>query len=98
MVSNARLDLPEPDSPVITTRRSRGKATSTFLRLCSRAPRTTIRSWGTCEVYRVATKWNSRSHLGCRAMPRRPGTASLRADEAPHLHQPGRGRVLRGPV
>src|SRR5262249_13854141 len=35
-------DLPEPDRPVITTRLSRGSSTSTFFRLCSRAPRTTI--------------------------------------------------------
>src|SRR5271166_2271085 len=40
MVSNARDDLPEPDSPVITVSLSRGMRTSTFLRLCSRAPRT----------------------------------------------------------
>src|ERR1700684_3715966 len=39
MVSNASEDLPEPDSPVITVRVSRGISTSTFLRLCSRAPR-----------------------------------------------------------
>src|SRR5947208_543907 len=38
MVSNARLDLPEPDSPVTTTRRSRGISSETFLRLCTRAP------------------------------------------------------------
>src|SRR5690349_18528062 len=42
MVSNARLDLPEPLRPVITTRLSRGRVTSTFLRLCSRAPRIVI--------------------------------------------------------
>src|SRR5206468_12529028 len=42
MVSKARLDLPEPDRPVITTSRSRGISTSIFFRLCSRAPRTTI--------------------------------------------------------
>src|SRR5271156_1594432 len=40
MVSNASEDFPEPDRPVITTRLSRGMMTSTFLRLCSRAPRT----------------------------------------------------------
>src|ERR1700722_17068870 len=42
MVSKASEDLPEPDRPVITTRLSRGIATSMFLRLCSRAPRTTM--------------------------------------------------------
>src|SRR5690348_5746623 len=40
MVSKASDDLPEPDSPVITVRLSRGMSTSMFLRLCSRAPRT----------------------------------------------------------
>src|SRR6266545_6287153 len=44
MVSNAREDFPEPDSPVMTTSWSRGISTSMFLRLCSRAPRTRIRS------------------------------------------------------
>src|SRR5690349_21551188 len=42
MVSKASEDLPEPERPVITTSRSRGISTSTFLRLCSRAPRTTM--------------------------------------------------------
>src|SRR5690242_19138977 len=39
MVSNASDDLPEPDSPVMTTSRSRGISRLMFLRLCSRAPR-----------------------------------------------------------
>src|SRR5664279_5358578 len=42
MVSKASEDLPEPDSPVNTTSLSRGISTSTFLRLCSRAPRIVI--------------------------------------------------------
>ena len=44
MVSKARVDLPEPDGPVTTTSLPRGMVTSTFLRLCSRAPRTTMLS------------------------------------------------------
>ncbi len=39
MVSNASELLPEPESPVKTTRLSRGISTLMFLRLCSRAPR-----------------------------------------------------------
>src|SRR5215469_14083461 len=39
MVSKASEDFPEPDRPVSTVRVSRGISTSTFLRLCSRAPR-----------------------------------------------------------
>src|SRR3990170_1671294 len=42
MVSKASDDLPEPESPVITTSRSRGMSRSTFFRLCSRAPRIEI--------------------------------------------------------
>src|SRR6516225_4849269 len=42
MVSKASDDLPEPDKPVKTISVSRGSTTSMFLRLCSRAPRTTI--------------------------------------------------------
>src|SRR6476659_9716410 len=44
MVSKAREDLPEPDRPVITVKRSRGMSTLMFLRLCWRAPRTLMRS------------------------------------------------------
>src|ERR1700761_1412463 len=44
MVSKARLDLPEPESPVMTIRASRGSSTETSLRLCSRAPEMTILS------------------------------------------------------
>src|SRR4029078_5094715 len=52
MVSTARELLPLPDSPVITVSRSRGISTSTFLRLCSRAPRTIRLSSGTPKSYR----------------------------------------------
>jgi hypothetical protein len=40
------MDLPEPDSPVITIRLSRGRSISMFLRLCVRAPRMRIVSIG----------------------------------------------------
>jgi len=39
MVSNASDDLPDPETPVMTTNLLRGTTTSMFLRLCSRAPR-----------------------------------------------------------
>src|SRR3954469_19140790 len=45
MVSKASDDLPEPESPVMTPRASRGMETVTSLRLCSRAPETTMVSW-----------------------------------------------------
>src|SRR4051812_15935810 len=42
MVSKARDDLPDPLTPVITMSERGGNVTSTFFRLCVRAPRTTI--------------------------------------------------------
>ena len=44
--------LAEPDSPVNTTSRSRGISRSTFLRLCSRAPRIEI-----ARIARLALCW-----------------------------------------
>src|SRR4030095_5778354 len=41
MVSKAREDLPDPESPVITVRLLRGISRLIFFRLCWRAPRTT---------------------------------------------------------
>src|SRR3990167_3860432 len=40
MVSKARLDLPEPDKPVMTVKVLRGISKFMSLRLCSRAPLT----------------------------------------------------------
>jgi hypothetical protein len=44
MVSKASEDFPEPESPVMTVSSFRGMLTEMFLRLCSRAPRTTRNS------------------------------------------------------
>src|SRR5579862_145346 len=41
MVSNASEDFPEPERPVKTISRSRGRSSETSWRLCSRAPRIT---------------------------------------------------------
>ena len=40
-MSLTSVDLPEPDTPVTATKQPSGNSTSMFLRLCSRAPRTT---------------------------------------------------------
>src|SRR5487761_821584 len=53
IVSNARLDLPDPDRPVNTIMASRGRSSETSLRLCSRAPRTTSRSATTLSALRL---------------------------------------------
>src|SRR5580700_2115046 len=42
MVSNARLDLPDPERPVTTISRSRGNSTEMFFRLWTRAPCTAM--------------------------------------------------------
>src|SRR3989337_3397017 len=46
MVSKASEDFQDPEMPVSTTNLSRGISTVTFFRLCSRAPRTMMRSSG----------------------------------------------------
>ena len=43
-MSNASEDFPDPDTPVTTVSALCGMSTSMFLRLCVRAPRTTILS------------------------------------------------------
>src|SRR5579884_2334835 len=68
MVSNARLDLPEPESPVITVRLSRAMSTLMPLRLCSRAPRTDI--W----VSIGSASFRLCSRLAWRAAPGQRGT------------------------
>jgi hypothetical protein len=37
-VSNASVDLPEPETPVMTMKRSRGSSTVISFKLCSREP------------------------------------------------------------
>src|ERR1700735_2673274 len=54
MVSNASDDFPEPDRPVNTTSLSRGISRSTFLRLCSRAPRMVIERSEPALFWRLA--------------------------------------------
>src|ERR671934_2559054 len=74
MVSKARLDLPEPDRPVITSSESRGISRSMPLRLCARAPEMTIRS---------ATANDCRSRTGV------PGRPSGRPRGCPQRAPPG---------
>ena len=45
-VSNASVDLPEPDKPVITTSLFLGITTSMFFKLCNRAPLIIILCFG----------------------------------------------------
>src|SRR6185312_12464535 len=63
MVSKARDDLPEPESPVMTMSLSRGSSTSMFLRLCSRAPLTTILSISGPQ-HSAHAQWGGTSYHG----------------------------------
>src|SRR5215212_6764973 len=68
MVSKASEDFPEPDSPVNTTSLSRGISRSTFLRLCSRAPRIVIaRIWEPEADWRFALITSSITGISWRA-------------------------------
>src|SRR5581483_2167777 len=77
MVSKASEDLPDPERPVSTTRASRGSVSETFLRLCSRAPVTTI--WfaddTTREFYRGEQMFGGGRVRCVRQMPPRPAQA-----------------------
>src|ERR1700682_506257 len=71
MVSKASEDFPEPDRPVNTTSLSRGISRSTFLRLCSRAPRMVIARMPEPEVdWRFALITSSIAGISWRAGPR----------------------------
>src|SRR3954467_4449235 len=61
MVSNARLDFPDPDRPVNTIREARGSSSDTSLRLCSRAPLTPSGSATALPRVRRRARSNKRS-------------------------------------
>src|SRR5690349_2126353 len=92
MVSNASDDFPEPESPVITVRRLRGIETETFLRLCSRAPRTTRYSWA---IAPKGTRSRARGSTGSR-LPRRHLAFTSLHDIIPRRAERRRGAGLPG--
>src|SRR5882724_8352784 len=75
MVSKASEDLPDPDSPVMTTSLSRGISTSTFLRLCSRAPRTEMDFCMECSKLKRLAMAIATSP--CKRQPLPPGEIDL---------------------
>src|SRR5919199_2128277 len=101
MVSKASDDLPLPDSPVMTTRRSRGSVRSMFLRLCCRAPRISILSRGiksARKAYPFRTCVPSRrfpvSMAANESRRRTIGDGSAHARGHGHLEAVQRGAVL----
>src|SRR5690606_18552658 len=100
MVSKASEDLPEPLTPVMTMSRLAGSVTSMFLRLCVRAPRTTIGlraglsawtvslmvGWSTLElVFRPKSiSYYGRATLGARPRERRR-RPSQEAEDRPRV-------------
>src|SRR5258708_25800753 len=81
MVSKASEDLPEPERTVNTTSLSRGMTRSTFLRLCSRAPRTAM------------VRPPNKASTGSAFLEARIGRAS---DLGPAMAVPGDGLFLNG--
>src|SRR5215470_9556556 len=80
MVSKAREDLPEPETPVITVTRSWGRATDTFFRLFCRAP--SMRSHRGCAIRSVLLRWKVYPRRQGRSnhQPRRPLTEGKRRE------------------
>src|ERR1700738_1682658 len=76
MVSKASEDFPEPDRPVNTTSLSRGISRSTFLRLCSRAPRIVMARIAEPVCWRLALRTSSMIGIPRRAMRAAFGRAS----------------------
>src|SRR5262249_55894215 len=64
MVSKAREDFPEPETPVTTVMALCGTSKSIFLRLCTRAPRTTIFSWADSDMRQATRTSGSRRTRG----------------------------------
>src|SRR3954465_4595387 len=99
MVSKASEDLPEPDRPVNTASLSRGISTSTFLRLCSRAPRMVIaRDADPALFWRFALSTSSISAVpGARGgAPRWARIAGPQnRDQAPMIESRNVGRTRR---
>src|SRR6185436_11739121 len=72
MVSNASEDLPEPLTPVTTVMRLIGIENEMFLRLLTRAPRTSIASWvmiGACKAAQRGIRRSRKPHI----LTRKPG-------------------------
>src|SRR5579864_5273592 len=57
MVSKASEDFPDPDTPVTTVNELLPIVKSMFLRLCTRAPRTTMLSVDICNRNRRKIGW-----------------------------------------
>src|SRR5262245_45774064 len=94
MVSKARLDLPEPESPVTTMSLSRGISTEMFLRLWTRAPCTAM-------VVRAEARRGPRLAVGLEAIRSFPEVEEgqlLHFDVAPpgELHR--HGGLADGPL
>src|SRR6476619_144333 len=94
MVSKASEDLPDPDRPVMTTSWSRGRSTSIFFRLWTRAPRTAIQSWAISTVGNSGRNPNSYfSRLRCLS-----GGAALQVSLIPRWCRPLSGRFRVAPT
>src|ERR1700733_890496 len=89
MVSKASEDFPEPDNPVNTTSLSLGISTSTFFRLCSRAPRMVIARRLEAD-WRRAFKISSMSAFPGAGKRGKRRVAGKRSDASGHARNIGR--------
>src|SRR5579872_6463004 len=92
MVSKARLDLPEPETPVTTVMALWGISKLIFLRLCTRAPETTMEvgssmtAAGAAAVLAVISGLSGLSGLSLKAFTGKGVYRRLRRDSSA---QPG---------
>src|SRR5438477_10999418 len=95
MVSKARLDFPEPESPVMQMRAFRGSRTVMSFRLCSRAPWTTSSSAAMGAPFYLANVCSYRVSFvrGTRAGGREARMAET-AKRVAIRHYPHRGMLI----
>src|SRR6266700_6603250 len=92
IVSKARLDFPEPDSPVKTINASLGRSSDTSFRLCSRAPRTIRRSATAVPVLLTTHRCSVMVSTGG---DKAGGFCGVAGSRRPVISAPGPGPVFR---
>src|SRR5882762_5072034 len=91
MVSNASEDLPEPLTPVTTVMKLIGIENEMFLRLLTRAPRTSIASWvmiRACEtIQRGIPRLSQTPHLNSKDRAKRKSAGDERSMQSKTLEE-----------
>src|SRR5262245_40014120 len=95
MVSKASEDLPEPERPVNTIRRSRGSSRSMFCRLCVRAPRIRMKDMQRGSWAGAAKHYTRRSECGAKRKTLEFGGTCVRRAAALTIGVGGHGEGLQ---